>query len=111
MHLVPEKESILKGLNSFKAIAKQDLLVAATINNPEFWQRHAESRRLVYKELIAQVEEEGVDSACAHALNEYRRAIQQREETAESKGKQEALENFLALCGFEERTIKASQSE
>ncbi|MCX5971583.1 MAG: hypothetical protein NTV14_08815 [Coprothermobacterota bacterium] len=111
MHLVPEKESILKGLNSFKAIAKQDLLVAETVNNPEFWQRHAESRRLVYKELIAQVEQEGVDSACARALNEYRRAIQQREETPESKGKQEALENFLALCGFEERTIKASQSD
>ncbi len=111
MHLVPEKESILKGLHSFKAIAKQDLLVAGTISNPEFWQRHAESRRLVYKELIAQVEQDGVDSACAHALNEYRKTIQQREETPESKGKQEALENFLTLCGFEERTIKVSQSD
>ena len=52
-----------------------------------------------------------MDSACAHALHEYRRAIQQREETTEFKGQQEALENFLALCGFGERTIKASQSE
>jgi len=111
MHLVPQKESVLKGLNSFKPIAKQDLLVAETINNPEFWQRHAESWRLVRKYLIAQVEQEGVDSACAHALHEYRSAIQQRETTPEFKGKQEALENFLALCGFDERAIKAGQND
>jgi hypothetical protein len=111
MHLTPEKESVLKGLNSFKAIAKQDLLVAHCTENPEYWKRHAESRRTVYKDLIAQVEEQGVDSACARALNEYRRMIQQREETPESKGKQEALENFLSLCGFDERTIRLSQRE
>lgn len=109
MHLTPEKERILKGLNAFKAIAKQDLLVATTTENPEFWQRHAEARREIYKKFISQVEEGGVDAACAQALNEYRLLIQAREESPEHKGKLEALENFLSLCGFDERTIKQSQ--
>ncbi len=109
MHLTPEKERILKGLNAFKAIAKQDLLVAATTENPEFWQRHAEARREVYKRYISQIEEIGVDSACAQALNEYRLLIQSRDDSPEQKGKSEALENFLSLCGFDERTIRQSQ--
>jgi hypothetical protein len=109
MRITPDRDSILKGLNAFKAIAKQDLLVANTTDNPEYWQRHAEARRQVYKSMIVLVEEKGVDSACAQALTDYRVLAQSREETPEKKGKIEALENFLSLCGFDERTIKQSQ--
>ncbi|MGB9553706.1 MAG: hypothetical protein ACPL7L_04970 [bacterium] len=109
MRIPVDKESVLKGLNAFKAIAKQDLLVANTTDNPEYWQRHAESRRQVYKTLISLIEEKGVDAACAQALTEYRILAQGHEETPERKGKLEALENFLGLCGFDERAIKQSQ--
>ncbi len=111
MRIPVEKDSVLKGLNAFKAIAKQDILVANTTDNPEFWQRHAEARRQVYKTLISLVEEKGVDAACAQALSDYRLLSQSHEETPELKGKIEALGNFLGLCGFDERAIKQSQSK
>ncbi|MCR4428766.1 MAG: hypothetical protein NUV68_05450 [Caldiserica bacterium] len=111
MRIPVEKDSVLKGLNAFKAIAKQDVLVANTTDNPEFWQRHAEARRQIYKTLISLVEEKGVDAACAQALSDYRVLSQSHDETPESKGKIEALENFLGLCGFDERAIKQSQSK
>jgi len=42
MRVNPDKETVLKSLNAFKAIAKQDLLMSESTDNPEFWQRHAE---------------------------------------------------------------------
>jgi hypothetical protein len=109
LQVAPEQERVLKGLNAFKAMAKQALLAAATTSDPEYWQRHAESRRLIYKELIAWVETDGVEAACSKALQEYRQALQGKESSPEQAGRLEALEGFLALCGFDERTIKQSQ--
>lgn len=109
MRVNPDKETVLKSLNAFKAIAKQDLLMSESTDNPEFWQRHAEARRQIYKSLISMVEEQGVDTSCARALSEYRLLIQEHSKTPEVEGKLQALENFLQLFGFDERVIKQSQ--
>jgi hypothetical protein len=109
LQVAPEQERVLKSLNAFKAMAKQALLAAGTTKDPEYWQRHAESRRQIYKDLITWVETDGVEAACSRALQEYRHALQGKESLPEQAGRLEALESFLSLCGFDERTIKQSQ--
>jgi hypothetical protein len=62
MNLI-SSEDILRGLESFRAIAKQDFLAAQLTENPEFWAKQATARRNTYDKLIDVVGSEGVESA------------------------------------------------
>ncbi|HOJ92869.1 MAG TPA: hypothetical protein PKW23_04340 [Dictyoglomaceae bacterium] len=94
-----EKDAILKGLDGFSKLAKQDMLMSVHTENPEYWEKNARARHDKYKELYKLVEEEGVDKALEKAVEEYKTL---RDETSPvSRGKKRALESFFVLIGIE----------
>jgi len=98
-----EKEQILKGLDGFAKLAKQDILRSSTLSEQEYWQKNAQARYDKYKELYRMVEEKGIEETVNFAINEYK-SIREHED-AVSRGKKRALESFFILIGIDPTQI------
>ncbi|NLM94083.1 MAG: hypothetical protein GX165_00770 [Firmicutes bacterium] len=98
------KDDVLRGLKKFKRLAKQDLLASSLTSNPRFWSSQAEARRNMYDELMAAVEEKGVELAYRQAARAYANLPLHNLSPAEDPdpqitGKQQALEMFFTILG------------
>lgn len=107
-------EDILRGLESFRAIAKQDFLAAQLTENPEFWAKQATARRNTYDKLIGIVGSEGVESAVIFAKQWYQQLPAFHElpqmSSPEERGSKQALEIFFRACGVEKKDIRDTSS-
>lgn len=98
------KDDVLRGLKSFKRLAKQDLLASALTSNPQFWSMQAEARRKQYGDLMEIVENDGVDVAYRQALQRYAslpRIASGETGDPEVLGRQQALEMFFTMLGVD----------
>jgi hypothetical protein len=108
------KADVLKGLKSFRRIAKQDLI--ASENNPDaqFWYENAVARREKYAELIEIVEKEGVETAYKKSLEDYTTlpslSPADEKEHPDLSGFEQALENFFTLLGVDKKTRREAKS-
>lgn len=95
---------VLRALKKFKRLAKQDLLASELTSDPRFWRGQAEARRATYDALMALVESEGVEAAHRYAIDEHASLplLGSEGETAEAKGKRQALQMFFAILGLEQ---------
>ncbi|OQB48478.1 MAG: hypothetical protein BWY00_00520 [Firmicutes bacterium ADurb.Bin153] len=113
MHLI-SSEDILRGLESFRAIAKQDLLAAQLTENPDFWEKQASTRRNTYDRLISVINNEGVESAIFMAKQWYQQLPnfydKLENSNPEDRGTKQALEIFFRACGVEKKEIKDTSS-
>ena len=113
MNLI-SSEDILRGLESFRAIAKQDLLAAQLTDNPEFWTKQASTRRNTYDRLISIISNEGVESAIFTAKQWYQQLPNFYDmpdnSSPEERGTKQALEIFFRACGVEKKEIKDTAS-
>ncbi|MCX7846134.1 MAG: hypothetical protein N2312_05925 [Dictyoglomaceae bacterium] len=94
-----EKEQILKGLDSFAKLAKQDILASSTLPEKEFWEKNAQARYEKYKELYKLIQETSLDETLKIALEEYKNL--KDSDDAISRGKKRALESFFILIGID----------
>lgn len=95
-----DKDSILKGLDGFSKLAKQDLLMSVNTENPDYWKKNAEARHSKYKELYKSIEEKGLEETIKLAIDEYKSLITD-ENDPELRGKKRALESFFILLGLD----------
>jgi hypothetical protein len=113
MNLVAS-EDILRGLESFRAIAKQDLLAAQLTENPDFWAKQASSRRNTYDRLILTINNEGVEGAVFMAKQWYTQLpmLHDKPESGypEDRGAKQALEIFFRACGVEKKDFRDTAS-
>lgn len=98
-----EKEQVLKGLDGFAKLAKQDILRSMALSEQEYWQKNAQARYDKYKELYKLVEEKGIDETVKIAVEEYTNL--RKEDDAISRGKRRALESFFILLGIDPTQI------
>lgn len=113
MNLI-SSEDILRGLESFRAIAKQDFLAAQLTENPDFWAKQATARRTTYDKLIGVIANEGVESAVLLAKKWYQDlpTLYDRPQMSspEERGAKQALEIFFKACGVEKKELKETSS-
>lgn len=113
MNLI-SSEDLLRGLESFRAIAKQDFLAAQMTENPDFWAKQASTRRNTYDRLISIISSEGVESAITTAKQWYNQlpSFYDKLETSnpEDRGAKQALEIFFRACGIEKKNIRDTSS-
>ena len=97
------KDDVLRGLKRCKRLAKQDLLASSLTDNPQYWNRQAETRRELYSELITAVEQSGVEHAYRLAIQRYASlpfsVSSQNEPDPATSGSRQALEIFLSILG------------
>lgn len=98
-----EKEQILKGLDSFAKLAKQDILASSVLPDKDFWEKNAQARYDKYKELYKLVQEIGLDETLKTAIEEYKNL--RSSDDATSRGKKRALESFFVLVGIDPTQI------
>ncbi|MGB9856939.1 MAG: hypothetical protein ACPLKX_02195 [Dictyoglomaceae bacterium] len=98
-----EKEQVLKGLDSFAKLAKQDILKSTVLPDREYWERNAQARYEKYKELYRLVEERDLEETLKTAVEEYKNL--QDSDDAISQGKRRALESFFVLIGIDPSQI------
>lgn len=108
-------EQLQQGLKHYRRIARQDMLRAAETPHPEAFLRHAESRREVYAALGTYAEGHASDDVIAHALELYRHLPfvtgTPEYEHADTKGQENALENFFLLVGLDPKTRREARSK
>ena len=113
MNLI-SSEDILRGLESFRAIAKQDFLAAQLTENPDFWAKQATARRNTYDRLIGVVGGEGVEGAILLAKQWYQQLPtfydKPQMSSPEERGAKQALEIFFKACGVEKKDMKDTSS-
>ena len=99
-----ECEDLLKGLERFRSIAKQDILASEHTNNPEFWAKQAEARRNQYDKLVKSITEKGVDETIILAQDWYEKLPELKNEleysNPETRGYKQALEAFFKAVGI-----------
>ncbi|MGE5509164.1 MAG: hypothetical protein ACM3RP_11860 [Chitinophagales bacterium] len=93
------QEDVILGLKRCKRLAKQALLASGLTTDPQFWVAQAEARREMYEQLMAKVEEDGVQPAYEEALRRYRDL--NRAPEARSSGQRQALEMFFTILGVQ----------
>jgi hypothetical protein len=93
------QEDVILGLKRCKRLAKQALLASGLTTDPQFWVAQAEARREMYEQLMAKVEEAGVQPAYEEALRCYQDLNRSGE--AESNGQRQALEMFFTILGVQ----------
>ncbi|ACI18931.1 hypothetical protein [Dictyoglomus thermophilum] len=94
-----DKEAILKGLDGFSKLAKQDMLMSIHTKDPEYWKKNAEARHDKYKELYKLVEELGLEAAIEKTVEEYKSLKDESDPVV--RGKKRALESFFVLVGID----------
>lgn len=98
-----DKEAILKGLDGFSKLAKQDMLMSIHTKDPDYWRMNAEARHDKYKELYKLIQEEGIDKTVEKAIEEYKNL--KGEDDPVIRGKKRALESFFILVGIDPSQI------
>jgi hypothetical protein len=115
MKVVLNSEEILRGLKHYRRIAKQDVLRAPETPNPEAFRRHAEARREVYALLAERAETYSPDEVVDHALDLYRNLPfvngTAEDAHAETKGRENALENFFLMVGLDPKVRREARKE
>lgn len=96
---------IVEGLESYRAIAKQDMLRAPMSTRPDLHQCQAEVRRDVYGELQQLALDCTPNELVQKALEHYQELLLapkvQEERCAEARAQAQALENFFVLVGLD----------
>ncbi|WP_420597064.1 hypothetical protein [Deinococcus sp.] len=108
-------EQLLQGLKHYRRIARQDLLRAPETPYPDAFRTHAESRRAVYGELEAHAAQHAPEDVIEYALSLYRALpfVTGTPETehAETKGRENGLENFFLMVALDPRTRREARSQ
>lgn len=109
------REDVVKSLKVLKSYAKQDVLRSSVLTeNSEFWRRQAQSRKDLYEELIAMVNEQGVDASIQAALEMYANLPVLKGapegEHPEIRGKEQAFEAFFNTVGIDKKTLREARS-
>jgi hypothetical protein len=108
-------EHLLQGLKHYRRIARQDMLRSAETPHPDAFLRHAEARREIYVQLATYAEQHAPEDVTTHALELYQ-ALPFVTGTAEhehpdTKGQENALENFFLLVGLDPKTRREARSK
>jgi hypothetical protein len=115
MKVVLSSEEILRGLKHYRRIAKQDVLRAPETPNPDAFRTHAEARREVYAQLADLAEINHPDDVVEHALGIYKTLPflngTPEDSHPESKGRENALENFFLMIGLDARVRREARRE
>lgn len=109
------REDVVKSLKVLKSYAKQDVLRSSVLTeNSEYWRRQAQSRKDLYEELIAMVNEQGVDASIQAALDMYANLPVLKGapegEHPEIHGKEQAFEAFFNTVGIDKKTLREARS-
>ena len=109
------REDVMRGLERFRSIAKQDFLASNLTNNPEFWAAQAAARREQYDRLIEAIQGTGVPGAVEQAMEWYNELPPLYEEPEfsqpDTRGKKQALEVFFKAVGIDRRTIRDARDQ
>ncbi|MEA4882239.1 MAG: hypothetical protein VB144_01025 [Clostridia bacterium] len=109
------REDVLRGLERFRSIAKQDFLASSLTENPEFWSAQAKARREQYDRLIEIVQSSGVPGAIEQGIEWYNELPLLHEEPEfsqpEARGRKQALEVFFKAVGIDRKTIKDARGQ
>jgi hypothetical protein len=109
------REDVLRGLERFRSIAKQDFLASNLTDNPEFWATQAAARREQYDKLIELVKSAGVPAAIEKAVEWYSAIPPLHDEPefshAELRGTKQALEVFFKAVGIDRKTIREARGQ
>ncbi|HAI85516.1 MAG TPA: hypothetical protein DCL63_00820 [Firmicutes bacterium] len=109
------REDVLRGLERFRSIAKQDFLASNLTGNPDFWAAQAAARREQYDRLIEAIQESGVSGAVEQAIEWYNELPPLHEEPEfgkpDARGKKQALEVFFKAVGIDRRTIRDARDQ
>ncbi len=108
-------EEIIRGLKHYKRIARQDMLQAGELANPERATRHAESRREIYTHLAEIAEVEPSSEVVREALRLYQELPfvtgTPEDSYVDIKGRENALENFFLMINLEPRIRREVRSQ
>lgn len=109
------REDVLRGLERFRSIAKQDFLASNLTNNPEFWAAQAAARREQYDRLIEVIQGTGVPGAVEKAMEWYNELPPLYEEPEfsqpDTRGRKQALEVFFKAVGIDRKTIRDARDQ
>ena len=115
VNVVLSSEEILRGLKHYRRIARQDLVRASEMENPDSFRRHAEARRDVYAHLSDVAQDKGPQEAVREALRWYQElpfvSGVADGEHVELKGRENALENFFLLIGLQPKIRRQVRSQ
>nr|WP_293912193.1 hypothetical protein [Deinococcus sp.] len=107
-------EQLLQGLKHYRRIARQDLLRAPETPHPDAFRVHAEARRGVYGELEAHAAVNAPEDVILYALGLYKALPfvtgTPEGEHAETKGRENGLENFFLMIALDPRTRREARS-
>lgn len=108
-------DQILLGLKHYRRIARQDMLRASETPHPDAFLTHAECRREVYATLSEFAETNAPEDVIFYALSLYQQLPfvtgTAEYEYADTKGKENALENFFLLVGLDPKTRRESRNK
>lgn len=108
-------EQLLQGLKHYRRIARQDMLRSSETPHPDAFLKHAESRREIYADLASYAEQHAPDEVITHALGLYEKLPfvtgTAEHEHPDTKGQENALENFFLLIGLDPKTRRESRSK
>ncbi|GAA5502650.1 hypothetical protein Dxin01_02394 [Deinococcus xinjiangensis] len=108
-------EQLLQGLKHYRRIARQDMLRSGETPHPDAFLKHAESRREIYADLANYAEQHAPDEVVTHALSLYEKLPfvtgTAEHEHPDTKGQENALENFFLLIGLDPKTRRESRSK
>lgn len=112
--VVLSSEEIKRGLKHYRRIARQDLVRADEMDNPDAARAHAEARRSIYALLTEIAESRSPDEVAEEAIKLYEDLpfVTGTEEDAftEIKGRENALENFFLMIGLQPKLRREARS-
>lgn len=96
---------LISGLEHFRSLAKQDLLMAEQAPSPDAVRSHAESRLAVYGMLLSHAERESPEEVVRLALRLYEQTplvtTANTEQYVRLVAREHALENVFVLVGLD----------
>ncbi|MDI6871640.1 MAG: hypothetical protein QME79_09845 [Bacillota bacterium] len=95
--ILVDQDDVLRGLKRCKRLAKQALLASGLTADPSFWTAQAEARRLTYDDLMARIQENGLEPTYAAARARYEQLTSPS--TPTETGERQALEMFFTILG------------
>lgn len=96
-----DQDDVLRGLKRCKRLAKQALLASGLTSDPSFWTAQAEARRLTYDDLMARIEQSGVEPTFSAALRRHEELTSSL--SPSETGERQALEMFFTILGLGSR--------
>ncbi|MGE5553145.1 MAG: hypothetical protein ACM3XZ_04395 [Betaproteobacteria bacterium] len=100
--ILVDQDDVLRGLKRCKRLAKQALLASGLTADPSFWTAQAEARRLTYDELMASIQDNGIEPTYQTARVRYQELSSPSSPT--ESGERQALEMFFTILGVRPET-------